>query len=222
MLRQLEAQTRAVKQKIQRREAIGAVGRAGEEEDEEEEVDMEDDGEAGCGSANSETVRQTVAGLKDLSTGRFNKPLRLNLTIGGFDQKSERLAGKVVEALCQPLGAADFVHVVAAVTTWRTDKNRLIFKQRMRDVSGRIREDLNTTFVKARGADPTGVWAIPDVFSQKTLTSNLVFKAIKSAFTDSTGLDFPSIPFTVLGMIEFGEIMGVCRDTFENLTSLNE
>jgi hypothetical protein len=222
MLRELEAQARAVKQKIQRREAIGAVGREREEEDEDEEVDMEDDGEAGCGSANSETVRQTVAGLKALSTARFNKPLRLNLTIGGFDQKSERLAGTVVETLCPPLGAADFVQVVAAVTNWRTDKGKLVFKQRTRDVSGRIREDLNTTIVKARAADPTGMWVIPEAFSQKTLTSNLVFKAIKSTFTDSTGLDFPSIPFTVLGMIEFGEIIGVCSDTFENLTSLNE
>ena len=190
--------------------------------EDEEEVVMVEAEEADCESANGEAVSQSVARLKEMSTTSFNRPLKLQLVVGGLDQKNERLVGRVVHALCPPLTAADFGQVVAAITTWRNGKNQLVFPQRLRDVSGRIREDLNEAFAKAREASATAspavVWALPEVFSQKTLSSNPVFKTIVAAFTDITGVDFPSIPFTVLGMIEFGEIMGVCRDTFGNLT----
>ena len=95
------------------------------------EVDIMDDGEADCESANSEAVSQSVAGLKAMSTMNFNRPLRLQLMAGGLDQKTERLAGKVVEALCPTsLVAGDSLQVVAGLTTWRTATNKLVFTQR--------------------------------------------------------------------------------------------
>jgi hypothetical protein len=178
--------------------------------------------EAEEADSTAEAVSQCVARLKEMSTKSFNRPLRLQLVAGGLDQKNERLVGKLVQKLCPRLTAEAFGEVVAGIMTWRTVNNKLVFSQRLRDVSGRIREELNAAIVKAREATATAsravVWALPEVFSQKTLSSNPVFKAIVAVFTDITGVDFPSIPFAVLGMIEFGEIMGVCRDNFGNLT----
>ncbi len=149
MLRDWETKARALQVKIQRHKdsipVIPAVRTRHvrpqeEEEEEEEEVDMVDDGEACCESANSEAVSQSVAGLKATSTTAFNKSLRLQLMAGGLDQKTERLAGKVVEALCPTsLVAGDFLQVVSGLTTWRTATNKLVFKQRARCVWARSR-----------------------------------------------------------------------------------
>ena len=158
----------------------------------------------------------TIDFFRKLCTFKFNKALRPLLASGGFDQSTKKLVGQVVAQLRPNLNAIDFASVVSAVSGFRTgEKQKLLCSQRVRDVKGYIRTDLNKALQKLEAGG--ALLPVPAVLSEKTLSKYPPFKAIQDVYSKTTGGAFPTIEYTVLGLIEVGEILEVSTVTLASL-----
>jgi hypothetical protein len=149
-------------------------------------------------------ANEAIDSVRDMTTFKFNKLLKPLLFTFGFNTSVMDLVAAVVGRLHPNLSAIDFTTVVSAVCEFRMDNTRLVCSQRVRDLKGYIRTELYNALMKLDNLAP-----VPEVLSEKSLSTYPPFKVIQKVYRDGTGGAFPTIEFTVLGLIEVGDILEV-------------